>query len=96
MFVDIFFCITFALFLKLKLLFYYLIYKKMKKLVLSIAVIASMSLFACGGSSDKQAEAVDTVAAEEVVAAEEEVVEAVDTLANDTVVVAEGEAVVAE
>lgn len=67
----------------------------MKKLVLSLAVIASMSLFACG-SSDKQAEATDTVAAEEVVAEEVVAAEVVDTVAGDTAVVAEGEAVVAE
>lgn len=54
-----------------------------------------MSLFACG-SSDKQAEATDTVAAEEVVAEEVVAAEVVDTVAGDTAVVAEGEAVVAE
>lgn len=37
----------------------------MKKLVLLLAVVFSVSLFSCGGS-DKAAEAVDTVAVEEV------------------------------
>ena len=54
-------------------------YKKMIKLVLSLAVIASMSFFACG-SSEKQEEA---PAVEEAVEVVEEV--AVDTVAADTV-----------
>ncbi len=49
----------------------------MKKLVLLLAVVFSVSLFSCGGS-DKAAEAVDTVAVEEVV-------EVVDTTAVDSV-----------
>ena len=50
----------------------------MKKLVLLLAVVFSVSLFSCGGS-DNAAEAVDTVAVEE------EVVEVVDTTACDSV-----------
>lgn len=56
----------------------------MKKLVLLLAVVFSASLFSCG-SSDKKAEAADTVAVEEV--AVEEVV-TVDTAAADTTVAA--------
>ncbi len=59
----------------------------MKKLVLMLAVVFSMSFFACG-NKEAAAEtevAADTVAVETVAAAEE----VVDTLTNDTVVVAE-------
>ncbi len=65
----------------------------MKKLVLSIAVIAGMSLFACG-SSEKQAEATVEEAApvEEVV---EEAAVAVDSVAADTVAVVAEEAAAA-
>lgn len=67
----------------------------MKKLVLSLAVVFSVSLCSCG-NGNKAEEAIDTVAAEPVVV--EEVVEAVaDTVAADTVAVVEAaEAVVAE
>jgi len=85
-------CTTFVAFLKLNLLFYYLIYKKMKKLVLSLAVIASMSFFACG-SSEKQAE--EAPAVEEAVEVVEEA--PVDTAAAaDTVAPAAEEAPAAE
>ncbi len=46
----------------------------MKKLVLLLAVVFSVSLFSCGGSNEA-AEAVDTVAVEETV---------VDTVACDS------------
>lgn len=52
----------------------------MKKLVLLLAVAFSASLYSCG-SSDKAAEATDTVAVEEVAVEE---VAVVDTLAADT------------
>lgn len=86
-------CSTFATFLKLKLLFYYLIYKKMKKLVLALAVIASMSLYACG-SSEKAAEAndaevVEEAATEVVEEAQPDSVAQGDTVAAAEVVVAE-------
>lgn len=57
----------------------------MKKLVLVLAVAFSASLFSCG-SSDKAAEAADTVAVEEV--AVEEVV-TLDTVAPADTVVAD-------
>lgn len=61
----------------------------MKKLVLMLAVVFSMSFFACGNkeaAAETEAEAAaDTVAVETVAAVEE----VVDTLTNDTVVVAE-------
>ena len=65
----------------------------MKKLVLMLAVVFSMSFFACG---NKEAAAetevpADTVAVEEVAAA----AEVVDTLTNDTTVVVEEAAEVA-
>jgi len=50
-------------------LFNYLIKKKMKKLVLLLAVVFSVSLFSCGGSDKKAAE--DTVAADTVAPATE-------------------------
>ena len=56
----------------------------MKKLVLLLAVVFSVSLFSCGGS-DKAAEAVDTVAVEEVVEVVDTTV--VDSLATDTAAV---------
>lgn len=58
----------------------------MKKLVLMLAVVFSMSFFACGNKeAAAETEATDTVAVEtEVVAAE-----VVDTLTNDTTVVVE-------
>ncbi|MDE6352976.1 MAG: hypothetical protein K2K88_07565 [Muribaculaceae bacterium] len=62
----------------------------MKKLVLSFAVIAGMALYACG-SSDKAAEATDTVAAEATEVVEEAV--AVDSIAPDSVVVEAAEVV---
>ena len=63
----------------------------MKKLVLTLAVVFSMSFFACG-NKEQAAEATEEapVATEEVVAAVEE---NVDTLTNDTTVAAAVEAV---
>lgn len=54
----------------------------MKKLFLSFAVIAGMSMISCGNKAagETAAEAADTVATEVV-----EVVETVDTVAADTV-----------
>ncbi|MDE7397654.1 MAG: hypothetical protein K2M98_08010 [Muribaculum sp.] len=54
----------------------------MKKLVLLLAVVFSVSLFSCGGSNKAAEEAVDTVAVEEVAVEE---VAVVDTLAADSV-----------
>ncbi len=51
----------------------------MKKLVLSLAVIAGMTMVACG-SSENKAEATDSVAAEETV-------EAVETVDSNAVAV---------
>jgi len=56
----------------------------MKKLFLSFAVIAGMSMISCG---NKAADANDAVAEDTVAVVEEEVVETVDTLAADTAVV---------
>ena len=68
------------------MLFYFKIGKKMKKLVLLLAVVFSVSLFSCGGAK--------TEAAAEAVVEEAEAVEAVvedttvvDTAAVDTIVV---------
>lgn len=67
-----------------EILFYLLINKKMKKLVLLLAVVFSVSLFSCGGS-DKAAEATDSVAADTVEVVET-AVEVVDSAAADSVV----------
>ncbi len=69
----------------------------MKKLVLLLAVVFSVSLFSCG-NGEKKAEATDSVvAAEEVVASEvDTVVAPVDSAAADTVVAEVVEAVAAE
>lgn len=68
----------------------------MKKLVLLLAVVFSVSLFSCG-NGEKKAEATDSVAAvEEVVAAEVDTVVPVDSAAADTVVAEVVEAVAAE
>jgi len=66
----------------------------MKKLFLSFAVLAGLSMVSCGNKAEnaEAADAVDTVAVEEV--AVEEVV--TDSVAADTVVVADSAAVVAE
>ncbi|MCC8037506.1 MAG: hypothetical protein LIP02_05115 [Bacteroidales bacterium] len=66
----------------------------MKKLVLLLAVVFSVSLFSCG-SSDKAAEATDTAAVEEVAVVEEEVATP-DSGAADTAVVVEETPAVAE
>lgn len=77
-----------------KQLFNYLIKKKMKKLVLLLAVTFSVSLFSCGGN-DKKAEA-DSAAVDSAVLVEETVVveEVVDSAATDSA--ATDSAVVAE
>lgn len=68
----------------------------MKKLVLLLAVVFSVSLFSCG-NGEKEAEATDSVVAvEEVVAAEVDTVVPVDSAAADTVVAEVVEAVAAE
>lgn len=81
-----FFYLTFVAFLKLKLLFYYLIHKKMKKFVLSLAVIAGLSFVACN-NAENNTEATEEPAVEEVVeeAAEvtpDSVVEVVEAVAD--------------
>ena len=53
----------------------------MKKLFLSFAVIAGMSMISCGNKAAEETEATDSVE----VAAVEETVAVVDTLTNDTV-----------
>ncbi len=58
----------------------------MKKLVLLLAVVFSVSLFSCG-NGNKAAEAADTVAAEAPVVVEEVAEVAVDSVAADTAVV---------
>ena len=64
-------------------MFNYLIKKKMKKLVLLLAVVFSVSLFSCGGADKKAAE--DTVAADTAVLVEETVVDVVvDSAACDS------------
>lgn len=65
----------------------------MKKLVLMLAVVFSMSFFACGNkeAAAETVEAADTVAVVEEVAA----AEVVDSLTNDTTVVVEEAAEVA-
>lgn len=55
----------------------------MKKLVLSFAVLASVSLFSCGGN--KAAEQAEEAAPEAVEVVEEEVVAVADSAAADTV-----------
>lgn len=69
----------------------------MKKLVLLLAVVFSVSLFSCG-NGEKKAEATDSVAADTVVVAAEvdSVVAPVDSAAADTVVAEVVEAVAAE
>ena len=69
----------------------------MKKLVLLLAVVFSVSLFSCG-KGEKKAEATDSVAADTVVVAAEvdTVVAPVDSAAADTVVAEVVEAVAAE
>lgn len=70
----------------------------MKKLVLLLAVVFSVSLFSCG-NGEKKAEATDSVAADTVVAevVDSTVVAPVDSAAaTDTVVAEVVEAVVAE
>lgn len=61
----------------------------MKKLFLSFAVIAGLSMISCGYKAENanEAEATDSVAVEEVAAVE--AAEVVDTLTNDTTVVVE-------
>ncbi|MBD5299542.1 MAG: hypothetical protein HDS22_06190 [Bacteroides sp.] len=61
----------------------------MKKVILSLAVIASVALVSCGGNKAAEAEAADSVNVE-VAAAEEVVVDSIapDSVAVDTVVAA--------
>lgn len=61
----------------------------MKKLFLSFAVIAGLSMISCDNKAENanEAEATDSVAVEEVAACE--AAEVVDTLTNDTTVVVE-------
>ena len=64
----------------------------MKKLFLSLAVLFSVAMISCGGNKAEKAE--DTVAQEEVIAADVAVVE--DTVAPDSVVADTVVAVAAE
>ncbi len=65
----------------------------MKKLFLSFAVIAGLSMISCGNKAENAAEAEATDSVEVVEAAVEEV--AVDTVAGDTAVVVAAEEVAA-
>lgn len=87
---NCFFCLNFVAFLKLKLLFYYLIHKKMKKFVLSLAVIAGLSFVACNNAAENK-EAAEEAANDAVEAVVEEVAEV-----NDSTVEVVEDAVVAE
>lgn len=78
---NCFFYLTFVAFLKLKLLFYYLIHKKMKKFVLSLAVLAGLSFVACNNAETKQ-EAAEEAANEVVEAVEEVAAETPDSVAE--------------
>ncbi len=81
---------NFAVFLKHKILFYYLTHNtKMKKLFLSFAVLAGFAMVSCGNKAEnaEAAEAQDTVAAVEEVAVVEEVVDSA-AAAADTVAAA--------
>lgn len=74
---------NFAVFLKHKILFYYLTHNtKMKKLFLSFAVLAGVCMVSCGN----KAENAEEVAANDTVVAVEEVAEVADSAAVDTVV----------
>lgn len=60
----------------------------MKKLVFVFAVVASASLFSCGNADKNEAEATDTLAAEEAVeVVDTTVVAPADTVVADTTVV---------
>lgn len=65
----------------------------MKKLFLSFAVIAGLSMISCGNKAENAAEVEATDSVEVVEAAVEEV--AVDTVASDTAVVVAAEEVAA-
>ena len=82
---------NFAVFLKHKILFYYLTHNtKMKKLFLSFAVLAGFAMVSCGNKDEnaEAAEAQDTVAVvEETVAVVEEVADSA-AAANDSVAAA--------
>ncbi|MDE6157195.1 MAG: hypothetical protein K2L75_07945 [Muribaculaceae bacterium] len=65
----------------------------MKKLVLMLAVVFSMSFFACGNKEQATEAAAEEVAVEEVAPVVEEAAVAVDSLNDSTVVVEAAEAV---
>jgi len=88
------FYINFASFLKLKIVLL-LIYKEMKKLVLLLAVVFSVSMFSCK-SSDAAAEANDSVAVVEEAVEVVEVVADSAAAAADSVAAPADSAVVAE
>lgn len=81
------FCITFVSFLKLKnIVLLFNLKKKMKKLVLMLAVVFSASLFSCNNSKEEAA-ATDTLAADTIeVAAEVDTLVVADSAAADTIV----------
>lgn len=87
------FCINFASFLKLKIVLL-LIHKEMKKLVLLLAVVFSVSMFACKSSDAAATDADSAVVVEEAV----EVVEVapVDSVVADSVAAVADSTVVAE
>lgn len=89
------FCINFASFLKLKIVLL-LIHKEMKKLVLLLAVMFSVSMFACKSSEATDAAADSAVVVEEEVVAVEDVAPADSVVADSAAVVADSAAVVAE
>ena len=64
----------------------------MKKLVLMLAVVFSMSFFACGNKEQATEVAAEEPATEEVAEPVEEAAVVVDSVANDSTVVVEGAA----
>ena len=82
--------VNFALFLIANKLFYYFnLYTKMKKIALSLAVIATLAMVSCGNKKAENADS-DTTDTTTVVAIES------DTMVNDSETVATTEAAVAE
>lgn len=70
--------------------------KKMKKLFLSLAVIASVSLFSCGGNKAAEAEETQEPEATETVVEEAAVVDSTACCADTTCTEGAAEATVAE
>ncbi len=71
------------MFLKHSIVLLFNLNTKMKKLFLSFAVIAGLSMISCGNKAENAAAEAEEAPVEEVV--EAAAVEAVDTVTNDTV-----------